>query len=66
MTDHPDIMSTGQAAKFANVSPATIVRACEDGLVEYFTTPGGHRRIRLSEVRRLMAHRTGAYRDYLA
>lgn len=66
MTDNQDIMSTGQAAKFANVSTATIVRACEDGLIEYFTTPGGHRRITLTEVRRLMAYRTGAYRDYLA
>jgi excisionase family DNA binding protein len=66
MTDHPDIMSTGQAAKFANVSTATVVRACDDGLIEYFTTPGGHRRIKLTEVRRLMAHRTGAYRDYLS
>lgn len=66
MTNPPEIMSTGQAAKFADVSTSTIVRACEENIIQFFTTPGGHRRIKLSEVRKLISYRTGAYRDYLA
>lgn len=61
----PNLMSTGQAAKAVGVSAATILRACEAGTIACFFTPGGHRRITLTEVRKYIAHRTGAYRDYV-
>ncbi|MBI4057554.1 MAG: response regulator [Elusimicrobia bacterium] len=41
--------TTGQIAKFCHVSPTTIFRAIEHGLLKASTTPGGHYRISRGE-----------------
>jgi excisionase family DNA binding protein len=48
-------VSTGEAAKRLGVAPATIQRWVDAGLLLAERTPGGHRRIHIAELRRLMA-----------
>jgi excisionase family DNA binding protein len=50
-----DLVSTGEAARRLGVSPATIQRWVDAGVVSATRTHGGHRRIPLSEVRRAIA-----------
>jgi MerR family transcriptional regulator, light-induced transcriptional regulator len=48
-------VSTGEAAKRLGVAPVTIQRWVDAGLLLAERTPGGHRRIHIAELRRLMA-----------
>jgi excisionase family DNA binding protein len=50
-----DIVSVGEAARRLGVTPATIQRWVDRGLLHAERTPGGHRRIYVTEVRRLIA-----------
>lgn len=43
-------LTTGQAAELLHVSRPTVVKLCDEGLLEY-EQPGTHRRIRLQSVR---------------
>ncbi len=49
------MVSAGEAARRLGVAPATIQRWVDSGLLNAERTPGGHRRIYVTEVRRLMA-----------
>jgi excisionase family DNA binding protein len=42
MADH---MTPTEAASRLDVSPSTVRRMCDDGTLQSWTTPGGHRRI---------------------
>lgn len=60
--DDPDpMLTTVETAKFLNVSVRAVQLWCNDGLLEYVVTPGGHRRIRRSSAARLI-HGTGRHR----
>jgi excisionase family DNA binding protein len=50
-----DTVSAGEAARRLGVAPATIQRWVDRGVLHAERTPGGHRRIYLTEVRRLIA-----------
>ncbi len=63
-------ISAGEAARRLGVSPITIQRWVDNGLLNAERTPGGHRRIYVTELRRLMsANRperpTGPVADWL-
>src|SRR3954451_10634185 len=51
----PQTVTTGEAAKRLGVAPATIQRWVDAGLVIAERTHGGHRRIPIAELRRLIA-----------
>ncbi len=44
------VFSTFQAAKICHVAPVTIIRWIEAGRLESYKTPGGHRRIRETDL----------------
>ena len=46
MTDEPDWLTLGQAAKYLGVAQSTIRKWSDQGRVPAFYTPGGHRRYR--------------------
>ncbi len=46
MTDEPDWLTLGQAARFLGVAQSTIRKWSDQGRVPAFYTPGGHRRYR--------------------
>jgi excisionase family DNA binding protein len=48
-------VTAGEAARRLGVAPATVQRWVDDGTGQAERTPGGHRRIYLTEVRRLIA-----------
>jgi len=48
-------VSAGEAARRLGVAPATIQRWVDSGVLHAERTPGGHRRIYVTEVRRLIA-----------
>lgn len=48
------VYSTHEASKLCNVYPTTIIKWIEEGLLPAFTTPGGHRRIKKSDLVELM------------
>lgn len=48
------VLSPGEAAELLCVSPKTIGRWCRQGKMRHLTTIGGHRRIPVMEVARLM------------
>jgi MerR family transcriptional regulator, light-induced transcriptional regulator len=48
-------VSAGEAARRLGVAPATIQRWVDSGVLHAERTPGGHRRIYITEVRRLIA-----------
>jgi excisionase family DNA binding protein len=45
-----DHLTTGQAARYCQVCNATILNWIKQGKLEAYTTPGGHFRIRLSDL----------------
>ena len=62
-----DTISAGEAARRLGVAPATIQRWVDQGVLNAERTPGGHRRIYVTEVRRLIAtNRTGELSPPLA
>ena len=54
------MVSAGEAARRLGVAPATIQRWVDRGLLQAERTPGGHRRIYITELRRLIAANRGA------
>jgi excisionase family DNA binding protein len=65
--DMSDTVSAGEAARRLGVAPATIQRWVDRGVLHAERTPGGHRRIYVTEVRRLIAaNRTSALSGPLA
>lgn len=50
-----DMVSAGEAARRLGVAPATIQRWVDGGVLRAERTPGGHRRIHVAELRRLIA-----------
>ncbi|HEY0443261.1 MAG TPA: helix-turn-helix domain-containing protein [Candidatus Limnocylindrales bacterium] len=61
MSDLPvvagDWLSLGPASRMVGVDPDTLRRWADDGRVEAFTTPGGHRRFARRSLERLVATR---------
>jgi excisionase family DNA binding protein len=53
----PRRLSLGPAARLLGVDPDTLRRWSDEGLVEAFTTPGGHRRFDRTEIERLLGAR---------
>jgi MerR family transcriptional regulator, light-induced transcriptional regulator len=49
------MVSAGEAARRLGVAPATIQRWVDSGVIHAERTPGGHRRIYVTELRRLIA-----------
>jgi len=47
--------TTFQAAKILGVSPPTVIKWANDGIINSYRTPGGHRRILASEIQRFLA-----------
>lgn len=47
-------VSTFEAAQYLHVSPSTVIRWCNDGLIEYHRTIGGDRRIPINEINRIL------------
>ncbi len=56
----------GAAARLVGVDPDTLRRWADDGRIEAFTTPGGHRRFRRSALESLTARRRTASGSLLA
>ena len=51
----PDgFLTPGEVAAIFRVDPKTVSRWCLSGQMNYIKTPGGHRRILKSEVKRVM------------
>ena len=49
----PPFFSTGQVARQLGTTAAAVRAWCENGVIAVKTTPGGHRRVPVSEVQRL-------------
>ena len=60
MTEHTDdaILTTRATAELLGVAVSTAQHWIENGAIASWKTPGGHRRVRLSDVKRLMQDRT--------
>ena len=54
MNDNPEILTTHQAAEILGVTPITVIRWIKKGAIPCMTTLGGHRRIKVSDVERLV------------
>lgn len=53
-------LSTGAVAELLGVSTATVLNLMEDGVLDGYTLPSGHRRIRRASVDVLLASTTDA------
>ena len=52
-----DTYSTHDVAKICSVTPTTVIRWIEDGLIPAFKTVGGHRRVRRDDLERVCQQR---------
>jgi hypothetical protein len=59
-------LSLGPASRVLGVDPDTLRRWADEGRVDVFTTPGGHRRFQRRGLERLVAARRTGYRATLA
>jgi excisionase family DNA binding protein len=50
----PEWLALGDASRLLGVTPGTLRRWSDDGRVDAFTTPGGHRRYRRATLERLL------------
>ncbi|HLO35006.1 MAG TPA: helix-turn-helix domain-containing protein, partial [Candidatus Deferrimicrobium sp.] len=57
LDDRP--LSLGPASRLLGVDPDTLRRWADEGRIEAFTTPGGHRRFDRREIERLLEVRHG-------
>lgn|GEM_PF-4638006 len=48
--------TTFQVAKILGVSPPTVIKWANDGLIDIYRTPGGHRRILETEINRFLSN----------
>lgn len=53
----PVFVTSGRIAKETGLSVSTVIRAVQKGLLEHFTTPGGHFRVNLEDAKRLLQPR---------
>jgi excisionase family DNA binding protein len=53
--EHEDLLTPAEVAAMFRVDPKTVTRWAQAGRVSSLRTPGGHRRYRESEIRRLLA-----------
>jgi excisionase family DNA binding protein len=53
-TTEPTYLRTAQVAELFQVSPKTVSRWAEEGMLPYFRTLGGHRRYPDREIRALL------------
>ena len=61
MTDEGSWYTTGDVARLLGVSDRTVVNWVRAGILQAFTTPGGHRRFRVPEIDEFLQQRmTGA------
>jgi excisionase family DNA binding protein len=58
--DDDQAITIGEAARMLGVTPQTISRWCSAGQLEYIRTLGGHRRISLNAVRKILGGDPGA------
>lgn len=56
-TPYKDTYSTHDVAKICCVTPTTVIRWIEDGLIPAFKTVGGHRRVRREDLERVCRDR---------
>lgn len=49
------LLTPGEVAKMFRVDSKTVTRWCNAGKINSIKTPGGHRRIRLSECNRILS-----------
>jgi excisionase family DNA binding protein len=54
-TTEPKYLRTAQVAELLQVSPKTVSRWAQEGMLPYFRTLGGHRRYPDREIRALLA-----------
>jgi len=54
VTRDPGLVLPGEVARLFGVDPKTVARWAASGRIPYITTPGGHRRFRETDVRRLL------------
>lgn len=47
-------MSTGEVARLCEVSPITVAKWIDDGILPGHSTPGGHRRVRVTDLARFL------------
>lgn len=45
-----DFLSIGMAAELLNTCVSTVRKWCDEGKIDFYCTPGGHRRIYLGEI----------------
>lgn len=57
LTPETTLLTTGEVAKMIRVDRATVTRWCVTGMMPSIRTPGGHRRIALSEVNKMLKPR---------
>ncbi len=55
-----DLVNTAAAARLIGVSPNTMRKYVDDGLLPVRRTPGGHRRYCVGDLRRLMPEQRGS------
>lgn len=53
-------LTTGDVAKRFRVGRSTVARWADEGLIEFFTTPSGHRRFAVEDVERFTTPRISA------
>jgi excisionase family DNA binding protein len=54
MTTEDKLLKPGEVAAIMRVDPKTVTRWAKAGKITYITTPGGHKRFRESEVRKIL------------
>jgi len=54
MTDR--FLTTGEVAKYCQVSPVTVFRWIKEGKLQAYTTPGGHHRVKATDLLAFLAH----------
>lgn len=55
----PDLLTPGEVAALFRVVPKTLARWARDEQIQCIRTPGGHRRYRAADVRKLLAFKKG-------
>lgn len=58
MTTEDKLLKPGEVAGIMRVDPKTVTRWAKAGKITYITTPGGHKRFRESEVRKMLGEET--------
>lgn len=58
MNQHPPVMTIGEASRALGVSPETLRRWADRGLIRVMTLPSGHRRFYIKDVQSILDART--------